>query len=53
MDARTEKIYQPRITDLEVLVVDLRSQLALRDDTIAALQHQVGQKRLNRRSGEQ
>ncbi len=31
MDARAEKTYQPRITDLEVLVVGLRSQLALRE----------------------
>ncbi|MGC8540400.1 MAG: MbeD/MobD family mobilization/exclusion protein [Phycisphaerae bacterium] len=41
MDARTEQTYQQRITELEVLVVDLRSQLAQRDATIAALQHQV------------
>ena len=38
MDARTEQTYQQRITELEVLVVDLRSQLAQRDATIAALQ---------------
>lgn len=31
MDARTEKTYQLRTTDLEVLVVGLRSQLALRE----------------------
>ena len=41
MDAPTEQAYQQRITELEVLVVDLRSQLAQRDATIAALQQQV------------
>ena len=38
MEAPTEQAYQQRITELEALVVDLRSQLAQRDATIAALQ---------------
>ena len=41
MDARTEQAHQQRITELEKLVFDLRSQLAQRDAIIAALQQQV------------
>ena len=43
MDVFTEQVYQQRIAELEVLVVDLRSQLAQRDITIAALQQQVAE----------
>jgi len=41
MDVRTEQAYQQRIAAPEACVVDLETQLAQRDATIAALQQQV------------
>jgi hypothetical protein len=38
MDVHTEQTYQKRIDELEAYVVSLKTQLAQRDATIAALQ---------------
>ncbi|MGC9261105.1 MAG: hypothetical protein ACP5I8_13650 [Phycisphaerae bacterium] len=43
MDARTEQVYQQRITKLEAYLAGFKAQLVQRDTTIAALQQQAAE----------